>query len=147
MFLIKLKKFIKEGLHIPLNNINKINMKKIIRLNESELVLLIKKIIKEDPYEIAPYKLKTVDGKVEISNTKTRKTLIYSLEAKILGFRTTVYVDSINSETITVSLAGISNTKDLSKDVLNNILKNSFGSKEIKYTTKKGDIVYFVLNS
>ena len=146
MFLIKLKKFIKEGLHITLNNINKINMKKIIRLNESELVSLIKKIIKED-LEIAPYKLKTVDGKVEISNTKTRKTLIYSLEAKILGFRTTVYVDSINSETITVSLAGISNTKDLSKDVLNNILKNSFGSKEIKYTTKKGDIVYFVLNS
>ena len=121
-------------------------MKKIIRLNESELVSLIKKIIKED-LEIAPYKLKTVDGKVEISNTKTRKTLIYSLEAKILGFRTTVYVDSINSETITVSLAGISNTKDLSKDVLNNILKNGFGSKEIKYTTKKGDIVYFVLNS
>ena len=146
MFLIKLKKFIKEGLHIPLNNINKINMKKIIRLNESELVSLIKKIIKED-LEIAPYKLKTVDGKVEISNTKTRKTLIYSLEAKILGFRTTVYVDSINSETITVSLAGVSNTKDLSKDVLNNILKNGFGSKEIKYTTKKGDIVYFVLNS
>ena len=143
MCLIKLKKYIKEGLHIPLNNIN---MKKIIRLNESELVSLIKKIIKED-LEIAPYKLKTVDGKVEISNTKTRKTLIYSLEAKILGFRTTVYVDSINSETITVSLAGVSNTKDLSKDVLNNILKNSFGSKEIKYTTKKGDIVYFVLNS
>ena len=143
MCLIKLKKYIKEGLHIPLNNIN---MKKIIRLNESELVSLIKKIIKED-LEIAPYKLKTVDGKVEISNTKTRKTLIYSLEAKILGFRTTVYVDSINSETITVSLAGVSNTKDLSKDVLNNILKNGFGSKEIKYTTKKGDIVYFVLNS
>ncbi len=146
MCLIKLKKYIKEGLHIPLNNINKINMKKIIRLNESELVSLIKKIIKED-LEIAPYKLKTVDGKVEISNTKTRKTLIYSLESKIFGFRTTVYVNSINSETITVSLAGISSTKDLSKDVLNNILKNSFGSKEIKYTTKKGDIVYFVLNS
>jgi hypothetical protein len=146
MFLIKLKKFIKEGLHIPLNNINKINMKKIIRLNESELVSLIKKIIKED-LEIAPYKLKAVDGNVVISNTKTRKTLIYSLESKIFGFRTTVYVDSINSETITVSLAGISSTKDLLKDDLNNILKNSFGSKEIKYTTKKGDIVYFVLNS
>jgi len=141
MCLIKLKKYIKEGLHIPLNN-----MKKIIRLNESELVSLIKKIIKED-LEIAPYKLKTVDGKVKISNTKTGKTLIYSLESKILGFRTTVYVNSINSETITVSLAGVSSTKDLLKDDLNNILKNSFGSKEIKYTTKKGDIVYFVLNS
>ena len=141
MCMIKLKKYIKEGSHIPLNN-----MKKIIRLNESELFSLIKKIIKED-LEIAPYKLKAVGGNVKINNAKTGKTFIYSLETKILGFRKTVYVNSINSETITVSLAGISNTKDLSKDVLNNILKNSFGSKEIKYTTKKGDIVYFVLNS
>jgi hypothetical protein len=41
-------------------------MKKIIRLNESKLVSLIKKIIKED-LEIAPYKLKAVGGNVKIN--------------------------------------------------------------------------------
>ena len=84
---------------------------------------------------------------LKLINAKTGKTFIYSLEIKILGFRKTVYVNSINSETITVSLAGISSTKNFSKDEMYNLLKNSFGSKEIKYTTKKGDIVYFVLNS
>lgn len=121
-------------------------MKKIIRLNESELVSLIKKIIKED-LEIVPYKLKVVGGNVKISNTKTGKTLIYSLETTVLGFRKRLYVNSINSENITISVGGISKTKKLLKDKLNILLKNRFGSKEIEYTTKDRDIVYFVLNS
>lgn len=121
-------------------------MKKVLRLNESELVSLIKKIIEED-LEIVPYKLKAVGGNVKVSNTKTGKTLYYTLETTILGFRTTVHVNSIDSENITISVAGVSKTKKLSKDKLSNILKNNFGSKEIPYTTKDGDIVYFVLNS
>ena len=42
MCLIKLKKYIKEGSHIPLNN-----MKKIIRLNETELTKLISLVVEE----------------------------------------------------------------------------------------------------
>ena len=110
MCLIKLKKYIKEGSHIPLNN-----MKKIIRLNESELFSLIKKIIKED-LEIAPYKLKAVGGNVKINNAKTGKTFIYSLEIKILGFRKTVYVNSIN-----LSLDSILFAHKLIKNMLNDL--------------------------
>lgn len=38
-------------------------------------------------------------------------------------------------------------TKKINKTKLLNLLKDSFGSKEIEYTTKDGNIIYFVLNS
>jgi hypothetical protein len=126
-------------------------MKKIIRLNESELISMIKKIIVEttinEELEVTPYKLKAVSGKIKVTNTNTNKTLTYELETSIVGFRKSVYVDSIDPNDITISVAGIQKTKPLSKDKLSKILKNGFGSKEIEYTTKDGDIVYFVLKS
>ena len=130
----------------------KINdMKKIVRLNESELISIIKKIIAEttinEELEITPYKLKAVSGKIKVTNTNTNKSLTYELETTIVGFRKSVYVNSIGPNDITISVAGIEKTKPLSKDKLSKILKNGFGSKEIEYTTKDGDIVYFVLKS
>jgi hypothetical protein len=127
------------------------NMKKIVRLNESELISMIKKIIVEttinEELEVTPYKLKAVSGKIKVTNTNTNKTLTYELETSIVGFRKSVYVNSIGPDDITISVAGIEKTKPLSKDKLSKILKNGFGTKEIEYTTKDGDIVYFVLKS
>jgi hypothetical protein len=127
------------------------NMKKIVRLNESELISTIKKIIVEtklyEELEVTPYKLKAVSGKIKVTNTNTNKTLTYELETSIVGFRKSVYVNSIGPDDITISVAGIEKTKPLSKDKLSKILKNGFGTKEIEYTTKDGDIVYFVLKS
>jgi hypothetical protein len=126
-------------------------MKKTIRLNESNLISLIKKIILEtklyEELEVSPYKLKAVSGNIKVTNTSTNKSLTYELEASIVGFRKSVYVNSIGPDDITISVAGMEKTKPLSKDKLSKILKNGFGSKEIEYTTKDGDIVYFVLKS
>jgi hypothetical protein len=126
-------------------------MKKTIRLNESNLISLIKKIISEtklyEELEVAPYKLKAVSGNIKVTNTNTNKSLTYELETSIVGFRKSVYVNSIGPDDITISVAGMEKTKPLSKDKLSKILKNGFGSKEIEYTTKDGDIVYFVLKS
>ena len=124
------------------------NMKKTIRLNDSNLISLIKKIISEtklyEELEVTPYKLKSVSGKIKVTNTNTNKSLTYELETSIVGFRKSVYVNSIGPDDITISVAGMEKTKPLSKDKLSKILKNGFGSKEIEYTTKDGDIVYFV---
>jgi hypothetical protein len=126
-------------------------MKKTIRLNESNLISLIKKIISEtklyEELEVSPYKLKAVSGNIKVTNTNTNKSLTYELETSIVGFRKSVYVNSIGPDDITISVAGMEKTKPLSKDKLSKILKNGFGSKEIEYTTKDGDIVYFVLKS
>jgi len=126
-------------------------MKKIVRLNESELISVVKRIIVEtklyEELEVTPYKLKAVSGKIKVTNTNTNKSLTYELETSIVGFRKSVYVNSIGPDDITISVAGIEKTKPLSKDKLSKILKNGFGSKEIEYTTKDGDIVYFVLKS
>lgn len=97
--------------------------------------------------EIAPYMIQPIKGKVKVTNQKTGKKSVYTLQTTILGFRKNLYVDSIDSKNITISVAGLSKTKEINKTNLLNLLKDSFGSKEIEYTTKDGDIIYFVLNS
>jgi hypothetical protein len=124
-------------------------MKKIVRLNESELISIIKRIIVEtnisEDLEIIPYKIKPISGNLKVTNTKTGKSLIYTLEAPVFGFRTELYVNSIDSDSIEISVAGMKKNKPISKDRISSILKNNFGSKEIEYTTKTGDVIYFVL--
>lgn len=118
-------------------------MKKTIRLTESDLVSMIKKIIQED-LEIVPFILKALGGDIKVTNQKTKKSYKYGLETEVLGFRKSVYVDSIDSETITVSVAGVSKTKNINKGKILNLLNSKFGSQEIPYTTKDGNVLYFV---
>ena len=121
-------------------------MKNTIRLTESNLVLIIKKIIQED-LKIPPFILKAQKGNIKVTNLETKESYNYGLETKILGFRTSVYVNSIDSETITVSVAGLSKIKKINKNNIQNMLQSNFGSQELISTTKDGDIIYLVLNS
>ena len=127
-------------------------MKKIIRLTESELIGVIKKIISEreldedsllaDPYTLTA----TSDGNIKITDKKNNKSVTYGLEVKKLGFWKSVDVlDFPGGNSIKVSALGTVKTVSLSpSSVKSKIAGSTWGASQITMTTAKGDEVKFV---
>ena len=120
------------------------NMKKIIKLTESDLTRIIERVISESELMIAPYKIQAVNGLLKITNTSTSKSIKYRLEKTLVGFRKSLYVESLDENKMVVSVAGIKQDVMIFKNKLKMFLSKNFGKDEVTYKTEDGSTVYFV---
>ncbi len=120
------------------------NMKKIIKLTESDLTRIIERVISESELMIAPYKIQAVNGLLKITNTSTSKSIKYRLEKTLVGFRKSLYVESLDENKMVVSVAGIKQDVMIIKEKLKMFLSKNFGKDEVTYKTEDGSTVYFV---
>jgi len=120
------------------------NMKKIIKLNESDLTRIIERVISESELMISPFKIQSINGLLKITNTSTSKSVKYRLEKTLVGFRKTLYVESLDENKMVVSVAGITQDVPIFKENLKIFLSKNFGKDEVAYMTEEGSKVYFV---
>jgi len=120
------------------------NMKKIIKLNESDLTRIIERVISESELMISPFKIQSINGLLKITNTSTSKSVKYRLEKTLVGFRKTLYVESLDENKMVVSVAGITQDVPIFKENLKIFLSKNFGKDEVAYMTEDGSKVYFV---
>jgi hypothetical protein len=120
------------------------NMKKIIKLTESDLTRIIERVINESELMISPFKIQAVNGLLKITNTSTSKSVKYRLEKTLVGFRKTLYVESLDENKMVVSVAGIKQDVPIFKENLKIFLSKNFGKDEVTYKTEEGSTVYFV---
>jgi len=120
------------------------NMKKIIKLNESDLTRIIERVISESELMISPFKIQAINGLLKITNTSTSKSVKYRLEKTLVGFRKTLYVESLDENKMVVSVAGITQDVEIVKEKLKMFLSKNFGKDEVTYKTEDGSTVYFV---
>jgi hypothetical protein len=120
------------------------NMKKIIKLNESYLTRIIERVISESELMISPFKIQSINGLLKITNTSTSKSVKYRLEKTLVGFRKTLYVESLDENKMVVSVAGITQDVPIFKENLKIFLSKNFGKDEVAYMTEEGSKVYFV---
>jgi len=125
-------------------NICQNNMKKIIKLNESDLTRIIERVISESELMISPFKIQSINGLLKITNTSTSKSVKYRLEKTLVGFRKTLYVESLDENKMVVSVAGITQDVPIFKENLKIFLSKNFGKDEVAYMTEDGSKVYFV---
>jgi hypothetical protein len=119
-------------------------MKKIIKLNESDLTRIIERVISESELMISPFKIQAINGLLKITNTSTSKSVKYRLEKTLVGFRKTLYVESLDENKMVVSVAGITQDVPIFKENLKIFLSKNFGKDEVAYMTEDGSKVYFV---
>jgi hypothetical protein len=120
------------------------NLKKIIKLNESDLTRIIERVISESELMISPFKIQAINGLLKITNTSTSKSVKYRLEKTLVGFRKTLYVESLDENKMVVSVAGITQDVPIFKENLKIFLSKNFGKDEVAYMTEDGSKVYFV---
>lgn len=118
-------------------------MKKIVRVNESELVRMIKHIIRES-LSFDNYTINAVNGKFKITNKDTKTSYFYYLKAKIplVGYRQ-VDVESIDDTKMEVSYGLASEEVDIDLEALKTLISDNFGKSTIQYKRKDGNTVYF----
>ena len=119
-------------------------MKKIIKLTESDLTRIIERVISESELMITPFKIQAVNGLLKITNTSTSKSIKYRLEKTLVGFRKSLYVESLDENKMVVSVAGIKQDVMIFKNKLKMFLSKNFGKDEVTYKTEDGSTVYFV---
>lgn len=116
-------------------------MKKIIELNESQLVKFIKQII-EESIKIEPnYKIEATEkGNLKIINEKNKKFLYYKLKKGALN----LFVDELTEEGITVSWNFITQTLPIEKEIIKKLIDDNWGKDSLTYTSSGGTTVEFV---
>lgn len=113
-------------------------MRKTIRLNENQLIQLVKKIILEKELEeekvmITPYELEAINNMVSIKDNKSKKVYKYKLQVKKLGFWNDVDVlDFPEGNKIKVSTLGIEKEVKINKSTIKDIISKNLGNKEIE---------------
>jgi|LakMenE18May11ns_1017448.scaffolds.fasta_scaffold9952714_8 hypothetical protein len=120
------------------------NMKKIIKLTESDLTRIIERVINESELMISPFKIQAVNGLLKITDTTKSKSIKYRLEKTLVGFRKSLYVESLDENKMVVSVAGIKQDVMIFKEKLKMFLSKNFGKDEVTYKTEDGSTVYFV---
>ena len=122
-------------------------MKKIIRLTESDLFKIVKRIIKEGDLEearlvVSPYELNASGGYILIKDTTNKKNYKYELQIK-KGFWVRVNVDDFPSgKSIKASGLGMSKTINVDKNVVKNILSKKLGQSEILFNIQGNEIKF-----
>jgi hypothetical protein len=119
-------------------------MKKIIKLTESDLTRIIERVINESELMISPFKIQAVNGLLKITDTTKSKSIKYRLEKTLVGFRKSLYVESLDENKMVVSVAGIKQDVMIFKEKLKMFLSKNFGKDEVTYKTEDGSTVYFV---
>jgi len=119
-------------------------MKKIIKLTEFDLTRIIERVINESELMITPFKIQAVNGLLKITDTTTSKSIKYRLEKTLVGFRKSLYVESLDENKMVVSVAGIKQDVMIFKNKLKMFLSKNFGKDEVTYKTEDGSTVYFV---
>ena len=120
------------------------NMKKIIKLTESDLTRIIERVIIESELMISPFKIQAINGLLKITDTTKSKSIKYRLEKTLVGFRKSLYVESLDENKMVVSVAGIKQDVMIFKEKLKMFLSKNFGKDEVTYKTEDGSTVYFV---
>jgi len=121
-------------------------MKKIIKLTESDLIKIVKKVIKEtNTIEVSPYKLTiTKNGNIEVNNNGSIKTYeLYKVIDYSPDIKLTAIEFSNDGKFLTVSAMGFKKTKEIDKDKIKTLIKQNWTKTEINYPTKDGTIVLF----
>ena len=122
-------------------------MKRIVKLTESDLVRIVKKVINEQELEedsivVSPYELSASDGYIIVKNLTTKKSYKYELQIK-KGFWVGVNVDDFPSgNSIKASGLGMSKTIQLDKTVIKNILSKKLGQSEIEFNIDGNNIKF-----
>lgn len=122
-------------------------MKRIVKLTESDLIRIVKKVINEQELEedsivVSPYELSASNGYIIVKNLTTKKSYKYELQIK-KGFWVGVNVDDFPSgNSIKASGLGMSKTIQLDKTVIKNILSKKLGQSEIEFNIDGNDIKF-----
>jgi hypothetical protein len=122
-------------------------MKKIIRLTESDLTRIIKKIIKEQELEedslvVSPYELTASGGYIVIKDTVNKKNYKYELQVKKVLWVGVDVDDFPGGNSIKASGLGMSKTINIDKNVVKNILSKKLGQSEILFNIQGNEIKF-----
>jgi len=124
-------------------------MKKIIRLTETDLVKIVNRVINEQSdveideadLMVDPYKLTPFDGKIRITNSKTKQALTYKLQKPTILGKVDVDVEDFPmGKYIKVSAVGQTKVMPIDKELVKNTISSNWGKKEIVMKSDDGNI-------
>lgn len=116
-------------------------MKKIIKLTESDLSRIVRRVINETKLISSPYVLEAINGDIKITDNKTKKSYTYGFEIKQLGFWVGVdIVDFPNGNSIKASGLGITKTISVDKEKIKNIISKNWGKATITFNIDGYDL-------
>ena len=120
-------------------------MKKVVKLTESDLTRIIKRVInemefKEASMNVDPFTLSaTPKGNVKITNTKTGIGHVYSMEAwKSFNWFDCTIKDFPDGSKIKLTAMGKEYNIPVDKSQIKRLLQNGFGKQELTHTLVDG---------
>lgn len=107
-------------------------MKKIITLTQKQLVEIVERVLDEAELMVDPYKLTPYNGKVKITNTQTKQSLLYKLEKDATLVRIPVTVEDFPmGKYIKVSAIGKTKVMPIDKELVKKTIASNWGKKQI----------------